>query len=524
MSVDALRPIDPATVGVLTESDPGGFPAEIWQGLDRRAVASLLRSLPAELASPVIRDLVRRLLLTSAAPPQGAAPPAGPDGTTLLGLRAERLLALGDTAATVRLLEVSPEGSGDALLDRTRIEANLVVGREEAACRQAREGVGAHGGAWWSKALVFCQLAAGEEDAAVLGLDLLREMGGPERDADFLALAGALMGLDAAPKAPAPTPLNLAMLAKLEARPDADWLAGLPLGRAEQAMGLQRAPTGPRVALAERAADAGALPGDRLADFYAAFGFADEALAGVDADAAAGDDPRGRALLFRAMAEAGAAPQKAELLRAYLSATRAADVPLAGLQAVLPAAVEMAPQPGLARWAAAPGRALFYGRQLERALAWVENARVAADQWPEAAGALRVLWPYARLAGTPTGGWADFADWARDAQAAGIDAQTVGLLAGALYGLGERDAPGESGLSAETGPPPETPQLAQLRDAGQAGNGGEVVLRVAALLGERGADSLHPLSLAAVVEALAAVGLEAEARRFAMEALVSRGL
>ncbi len=521
--VDALEPIDPATVGVLTERDPGGFGGDIWAGLERRQVATLLRGLPADLASPVFRDLLRRLLLTSAAPPAGPRAEAG--GASLAGLRAERLLALGDTPALVRLLEVAPEGSGDELLDRTRLQARLITGREQQACGLGRQGVSDYGSLWWSKALVFCQLAAGQEEAAMLGLDLLREQGRNDADQDFLQLANAMMGLGRAPDAPVPTPLNLAMLAKLQARPDVGLLETAPLGRSEQLLGLQSLPGAARVALAERAAAAGVLPGDRLADFYDVFDFGEAALAdavGTELDPA---ELRDRALLFRAAERGAAAPETAELLARYLEGTRAAGVGLAGLRAALPLAVELRPEPGLARWAAAPGRSLFYDGRLEQALAWFENARAAGGQWPEAAVAARLLWPYARLAGTPAAGWTGLDAWAGEAEAAGLDRRTVTLLAAALYGLGERDALGAAG--AEPGaatPPAEGAQLDSLRAAAEAGRVGETLLRAAGLLGDRFAGELHPLTLAAVVRALISVDLTPEARRFAMEALVTRGL
>ncbi|WP_375593943.1 hypothetical protein ABWI00_18085 [Algihabitans albus] len=521
--VDALEPIDPATVGVLTERDPGGFGGDIWAGLERNQVATLLQSLPVDLASPTLRGLLRRLLLTSAAAPEGRRQPT--DAPSLLGLRAERLFALGDTTALIRLLDIAPEGTGDELLDRTRVQVRLITGREQEACRLSRQGVADYGGAWWSKTLIFCQLAAGEEDAALLGLDLLREEDAGQADPDFLQLANASMGFGLAPTRPAPTALNLAMLSKLQARPDAEILQAAPLGRSEQLLGLQALPGDARVALAERAAAAGALPGVRLADFYDVFSFGEPALTGAIAADLDPADLRDRALLFRAMESLPAPPERAELLSRYLSGTRDAGVALAGLRAAVPAAVELEPAPALARWAAAPGRTLFYDGRLEQALAWFENAGQAAEQWPEAAGARWVLWPYARLAGTPAAGWTSLQAWAGDADAAGLDRQTVALLAAALFGLGENDAISAAGLDEATfGPRPDSARLAALRAAGQASHLGETLLRAAAIAGDDAVGELHPLALAAIVEALVLLDLTVEARQFAMEALASRGL
>lgn len=525
--VDSLEPIDPATVGVLTERDPGGFGGDVWAGLERRDVAALLSDIPADLASPTLRDLLRRLLLTSAAAPTGARAETGEPG--LLGLRAERLFALGETAALSRLLEVAPERSGDELLDRTRLQARLITGREQEACRSGQQGVADHGGTWWSKALIFCQLAAGDEDAALLGLDLLREQdrlqNGDQADPDFLQLANALLGIGRAPDRPQPTALNLAMLAKLQARPDVALLSEAPLGRSEQLLGLQALPASERVALAERAAAAGVLPGERLADFYGVFNFDEATLQGaLDADLGPAD-LRDRALLFQALAGRSLPPERVELLSRYLSGTRSQGVALAGLRAALPTVVELQPSAALARWAAAPGRTLFYGGRLEQALAWFENAGSAAAQWPEAEAARRLLWPYARLAGTPAAGWTDFDAWARDATAAGVDDQTVALLAAALFGLGEPDALAAAGLrGASVVPPPGPERLAALQAAGQASRAGEALLHVAAIVGERTPGELHPLELATILEALISLDLGGEARQFAMEALASRGL
>ncbi len=525
--VDVLAPIDPATVGVLTERDPDGFGGDVWAGLERRQVAALLSGIPADLASPTLRSLLRRLLLTSAKAPGGA--PAGSGMPSLLGLRADRLFALGDTPALIRLLEVAPEATGDELLDRTRLQARLITGDEREACRLGQQGVADHGGVWWSKALIFCQLAAGDERAALLGLDLLREQdrtdAGEQADPDFLELANALLGFGRAPDKPAPTALNIAMLAKLQARPDVVLLSDAPLGRSEQLLGLQSLPAADRVLLAERAVQAGVLPGGRLADFYDVFDFDAPTLRGAlgaDLDPA---EPSDRALLFQALESGASPPERVELLSRYLSGTSLQGVALAGLQAAEPVVVDLQPEPALARWASGPGRALFYSGRLEQALAWFENAGSAAAQWPEAAEARRLLWPYARLAGTPAAGWTDLQDWASDTAATGLDSETVALFAAALYGLGEREAlaavsPGPASAAAPTG----EPQLEALATAGQASRLGEALLRASAVLGDRSAGELHPLELAAVVEALVSLDLGVEARQFAMEALASRGL
>src|SRR5688572_22282525 len=67
---------------------PTSLGADLWRGTSRSLAEALIPQIPA-IESPAARAVTRRLLLTSAQPPEGT-------GTTdLIRLRAERLMGLG---------------------------------------------------------------------------------------------------------------------------------------------------------------------------------------------------------------------------------------------------------------------------------------------------------------------------------------------------------------------------------------------------------------------------------------------
>ena len=122
--------------------------------------------------------------------------------------------ALGEVAELNNLLAVVPSRNDDENRARTRVEGLLLVRDTAEACRLVRNGIASyHQVPYWQKAMVLCQMIAGDVDQMMLGLDLLRERGGDEEDPVFFLLSGALFGT--APEIPEDatlTPLHLAMV------------------------------------------------------------------------------------------------------------------------------------------------------------------------------------------------------------------------------------------------------------------------------------------------------------------------
>jgi hypothetical protein len=212
IEVNSLDEIAPDSVGML-DPDAGGFGIEMWQGSERQVVARLLRLLPDTMNSRGMRSLAHRLLTSIAAPPIGRFDDSGAEEPSLLTLRLQRLMALGQILDVNNLLAVVPSRQDDEFIARIRVDGLLLAHDESEACRYVRNSMAAyHQIPYWQKAMVLCQMIAGETDQMMLGLDLLRERGGTD-DPVFFALAGAVFGTE--PEIPSEaelTPVHLAMM------------------------------------------------------------------------------------------------------------------------------------------------------------------------------------------------------------------------------------------------------------------------------------------------------------------------
>ena len=87
VEVQSLGAIDVSSAGLIDDAE-GGLGADMWRGIARPLVERLLPRMPVATSSPAMGELARRLLLTRARVPQGAA-----TVSSLLGLRVERLAA-----------------------------------------------------------------------------------------------------------------------------------------------------------------------------------------------------------------------------------------------------------------------------------------------------------------------------------------------------------------------------------------------------------------------------------------------
>ncbi|HMA15012.1 MAG TPA: hypothetical protein VKP12_09525, partial [Kiloniellaceae bacterium] len=274
IQVDRLDDVDPDSLGVLGPED-GGLGDDAWAGSDRAAAEALLSGLPGDLASPTLRGLAVRLLLSSARPPAagpaGAAPTvadavAAAQGSGFLRLRAERLYDLGALAGLNRLLARVPQRVEDPWLAEARVDGLLLAGRDAEACAEVPAGLARYPQSfYWPKAQVYCQFVEGQTDQALLGVDLLREQA-PDADPAFFRLADALAAGSAGQAGDAAlTPLTLAMLRHSG--------GGLPAAAVESAPplllhGIATLGGGDHAVHAgavERLAELGALPGERLA-------------------------------------------------------------------------------------------------------------------------------------------------------------------------------------------------------------------------------------------------------------------
>lgn len=533
--VDSLTAIDPSAVGLLGDDD-GGFGVDMWSGTQRSVVETLLPRLPVGGKSPVLRSLRRRLLLTSAAVPEGEA-----SGPGLLGLRLDKLAESGDLSGLVGLLERVSGNAGDAAVSRARADALLLIGDLAGACGEARAAVRVSQDAYWLKVTAFCRVLEGDAAGASLAVELLLEEG--EDDQVFFALMNRLLagdiGDDAAPLEIAElitlTPLGLGMFRAAR--------QSVPLGAIVNAppLILRAIATTPATSINTRlqAADAalgmGAMDAELLGQIFAALDFTDgerdNALVIANADLGAKAD----ALLHQMVLERTDPLEQAELLgAAWRLARRTGNYPIIA-RVNLSAARAMEPSPALVASAADISRALLLAGDLERVFGWYAVARAkASDGDLDATRALLDMWPLLQITDPRhTLPWSEqILDlWWRGQTALPPEQRmTRGRLLFALLEAMGQGVPDRfwsrlySGPLTDASPAPNMAIWRGMVAAASAGRLGETVLMVLLAVGDKGVSRASPTVLGSAVASLRSVGLDREARALALEAALARGL
>ena len=345
------------------------------------------------------------------------------------------------------------------------------------------------------------------------------------------------------------TPLRVAKVAALGAAADLErLLAVIPGGRGNPALAtvLATAPapgdparlatlarseeTEPdaRIEAAERAAAAGALSGADLAAAYASVQFAPAALA---RPLSAGEPgARGRALVYQATIAETQPAVRAELIEHWLHLLEPAQA--VGPVAAVPLAVlARLPIEATTVWLAPTAvRAFRAAGQPEGVVPWLKGPAT-----PVEAGALLRLWPLTVLTEdqtVKTAGTNEFDAWLTAALTdadAGRRTRVAGVLA-LLQATGipvkeeawVETADKAAGNGAPTATAIPSPALWQTLNAATTGHRvGEVVLAALTLLGNGGPQALPPVILAQVITSLRTMGLSAEARGLAREAVAA---
>lgn len=551
--VDELGAVNPDSAGILTPAQ-GGFAATLWDGTKRPLVDSLLPSLPVATPSPAERNLIRRLLLTSARAPEGQALPG-----SLMALRIRLLAEMGDAEGVKALLAVLPQQNRSEPLLRIENESLLLSGETAKACAHATAQL-QHGNLpYWQKVLIFCQTLAGEKEKAALGADLLRESG--QEDPAFFLLLDAFNGKAAGafPAIPNPTALHVAMAraAKMEI-PEAALKMAAPAILRTVAMDPDQ-PLELRVMAAERAESAGAFPVADLRNLLEALPFTEAELANplsaaealakeaeAEAKVAAEPPPPGkgkaaktaspkaravdpalkaRALLYRAALTQKASTAQADALAAALAQADRDGRFVTAAHLLQPALEELQPSSEHLKVAPYAVRALLILGRQERAAAWYRQMK-ASPATNKLAARLK---PLLRLAGM-----AEASDWTpHDLNAwwdAARDDKDLRDRAAMLFGLLEgfdnfvpdsfwdRLASGPATVQVSM---PHAALWQKMAAAAKMGRTGETVLLALIAIGEGGPSQAHPIVMRQVLAALRGVHLDADARALAVEAMAA---
>jgi hypothetical protein len=491
--------------------DASGLPLELWKGLDLKALEELLAGLDLPPRSPALHRLWRRMLLSSALPPAGA-----PDSEHFMALRLEALYRSGLLADMERVLgESSTPGP---VVQALRARLDIGAGRRDAGCQGiktlAAPSSGLPGRLKGETQLLegYCAAAAGDAQAAGLAAELAREEG-VEAEMPLAVLAGFAGGNK--PRLALPARVLLLDYRFLELLGPVN--GSQILDKAEPAL-LSVLATDTHadmrlsIAAAEAALKLNALTPETMADIYRRHPLSN---AGVDQGAQSGDPLLRRALYFKAIEAARAPEQRARFVRAMVDDARRAGMilQLAGVLAPLIADMPVTPQAGR-----------FAEVSLEIAL--LSGQYDLARRWGEAGGLhhwlalIDVAVPQRRSGRPPS-----LAAMEELAVRGRLSPDTLHRLATVLDALdidvpiGIWEAAGRTPQPA-TGYLPETGVLADLSQSAKRNDTGRAILLVMRALGPGGPDGANVLALGDSVRALKRLGLEADARQLALEALI----
>ena len=526
-----VEEIDPEAVGLYGEAD-GGFGLDMWRGSARVLVERLLPRLPAGTARPVLNELTRRLLLSTALPPQG------PGATSLIALRIERLAAMGEAAAMNHLLRAAPPDLDTAAFARARIDALLLAGDDVAACAQARDLMRGDDAPYWQRVGIFCHAADGRIEAANIGLEMLGESGAAA-DPAFETILLALAGDDdiELPSLRDPTALHIAMMraAGLPVPGNAATSASPSIARA---IALDRAaPLETRLLAAERAEAIGVLPTATLIELYSSVAFSADELANPLTLTSGDNGPMARALLYQAIGIQIGPAARGEVMRAYLQHAREVGgwpAFATASRVALGPLLRLAPSPSLGWMAGDAARALLVSGRYDVARVWLRLAASVAMVDAEAKAAVQSIWPLLRLIddeGRLSWSEARLAAWWESQEAAPdvIRRERAEMLFGLLGALGD-ELPAEAllpmldGRLSQWSKTPSPALWLQLHAAANGARLAETVMLVLIALDPAVPGPIDPLTASTAVAALYRVGLVVEARALALELALASGL
>jgi len=526
VSVAPLQALDPSSGGVLRVGD-GAFGPDLWAGSRRTTIDALLPRLPVAMASPAMRDLFRRLLLSPGAVPEGAA-----SGPSFLARRVERLYAAGEVQGARDLIAVGGSQLQDPALDKLKVDLLLLDGDSQGACTIIETAVRSNArDAFWLKGATYCRAVNGQGPAARMTADALVELG--VRDDAFSLLVAALAG-DANIKIdslPLPTPLHLAMLRAAKLAVPADAVAGASPPLIYALAGERNAAPEVRLAATERAVTLGLLPGDRLASAYQDLDIPAAELVSAVSLAQSQPGPRAHARLYQAARAQPTDATRAEALKTVYDVARKDGSFPAAARANLGTLRLVQPATGLAWFAGDAGRALLVNGDIDGARNWYTAARALPGD-ADAAKAVADLWPLIQIADrdapwTPAAVsvWWRGMDKLPDVQRR----VRAGFVFTMFEALGYAVPPADwqalaSAPPTESGTQPSPATWYGLRAATNESRLGETVTYALLALGDGGPGAASALTFDTVVRALRAMGLEREARALALEAVLARAL
>jgi hypothetical protein len=223
-----------------------------------------------------------------------------------------------------------------------------------------------------------------------------------------------------------------------------------------------------------------------------------------------------RAKLFASLDAQTSAETRAESIDALLASGKDANIEIAIAEALAETSAGLAQAPQAAGFAETGIRVAALAGEDQAAWAWVERGGERVQSYELLLGAA-----------DPYGGRAQaaLASGVEIAQQSRLPGPVLQRLVTVLDALGEEVPIPLWELASKSPEPqdgylPDTGVLSALKEASDGGEVGRTVLLAAAALGPKGPQDAHLIALGDALRALKRVGLDVEARRIALEALI----
>lgn len=502
----------------------GGLGAGLWRGAALGEAVALMDRLPAANRSTVLHALQRRLLLTV------ALAPAGKPQTDFVRARLKALIRMGAIRDTVELAARMRAGAASPF---PAIRARFLAGDGKGACAAVAAVPGA-AAPFIEQARIACHVLGGHAERAEIALRLLHEQGAapPRRfeRAVMAVTAGQWLAQPVEPLA-----LTLPMLSSRKIGVKSANLDNLSTGALIALSDNPKIRWTLRIRALERALVRGAPVDRKLAALYSGVRASPKEIAEAETTRLREFDAWARAHLYLAAAAAGDRARRVRILAAWWRLASAAAMKgddgaeTLAAQLTVPFLRNISPSPAYQDQAAHIARAYFATGRTGEAFAWYRFLKAAPFRNP--ADLHRLTVP-ALLAGSATAetaetikSWIGFKRW-RDRGNAAVHLADLKAL---FDGLGRaenipRPWRSESAEEREAARKARPQRDADLLEAAADGRRGLTVLRILTLVNGRSLRRVPRQLLRDAVFGLRAVGLEREARQFAVEAALARRL
>jgi hypothetical protein len=509
-------PVEKGDLAPVMSSDGSGLPYELWRGLDVAGVEKLISTVEIPPRSPALHELWKRLITAQ------SGDSSNPDFTAL---RLEALYRSG--LAREAAEEIAKQNAGEnPLLLTLEARNELASGHPDKACELVGQSAHAKGSIparLKGQAIMmagYCSAMRDDRAAAGLAADMAREEG---VQASLGLEALDALSIKAKPKYTAVKEISL-----LDYR-IADRVGGLPhkdvLEKGEPALliALATDPSTPvdlGLPSTEAAARLNALSPEALASIYR-----------VNAETAAPDDllagrgPQGvarRAALFKAAVTEQSPMRKTRLIRAFLDDASRQRMSMIAAKMIAPATADVRPQPEVGWFAETAVEIGLASGRYDMAREWIRLGEEPGS--PANLGHWRALLDIAdikdRQRGQSFSGLEDLAATGRFPSAALYRLTTVLEALDYVVPLPLWEAANKT-PQPTSGYLPETGVLSELQDASRKQEFGRTVLLVMKALGPNGAEDANLIALGDSIRALKRAGLEPDARRLGLEALLA---